>query len=120
MTALLLLCASANAATPTSVTVDAHITPVIRAFTTKTTPSTLAINLTFAPDTQGDYAAALTQAVINFSYGAIAYAGFYVGSDWQRLLATMREYGTIAAIAAAILLTIGALVWWLKPRMSRG
>src|SRR5439155_17196304 len=52
-------------------------------------------------------------------YGAVAYAGFYVGSDWQRLLATMREYGTIAAIAAAVLLAIGVLLWWLKPRMSR-
>jgi hypothetical protein len=68
-TALLMLCATANAATPTSVAVDAHITPVIRQFTTKTTPASLSIKLTFSTD-NGDYTAALTQAVLDFSYGA--------------------------------------------------
>ena len=68
-TALLMLCATANAAAPTAVKVDAHITPVIRQFTTKTTPSTLKIGMTFLTD-NGDFQAALQQVVLNFSYGA--------------------------------------------------
>jgi hypothetical protein len=66
---LLTLSATANAATPTSVKVDSHITPVIRQFTTKTTPATLKVNLTFTA-ADGGFQAALTEAVLNFSYGA--------------------------------------------------
>ena len=68
-TALLIVCASAGAGPPTTVTVDSHITPVIRNFTTRTTPATLTVNLDFhAPE--GEFASALTKAVLNFSYGA--------------------------------------------------
>lgn len=68
-TTLLLVCASAFAGPPTTVTVDSHVTPVIRKFQAKTTPSTLAINLKFATAT-GEPTAALTKAVLNFTYGA--------------------------------------------------
>jgi len=68
-TALLIPCAAASAGAPTTVTVDSHITPVIRQFTTKTTPATLTVNLDFhAPD--GEFTSALKQAVLKFSYGA--------------------------------------------------
>jgi|SRR5439155_23702082 len=53
-------------------------------------------------------------------YGLITYLGFYVGSDWPSLLATMREYGLIAAVVAAVALALGALAWWLNPRRVRG
>ena len=68
-TALLMLAATANAASPTAVQVDAHITPVIRQFTPKTSPATLKIGMTFTTS-DGGYQAPLTQAVLNFSYGA--------------------------------------------------
>jgi membrane protein DedA with SNARE-associated domain len=52
-------------------------------------------------------------------YGLITYAGFYLGSDWESVLATMREYGTIAGIVAGVVLTIGVLVWWMRSRRTR-
>lgn len=70
LVALLTTASTSGAAAPTAVTVDAHITPVIRAFTTHTTPSKLTVNLKFATTDGSQYTAALTQAVLNFSYGA--------------------------------------------------
>jgi hypothetical protein len=67
--ALLIVCATATAGPPTTVTVDSHVTPVIRKFQAKTTPSTLAINLKFSTAT-GEPSSALTKAVLNFTYGA--------------------------------------------------
>ena len=60
---------SALAAGPTTVEVDSHVTPVIRAFTPKTTSATLAVNLTFTGPS-GEQAATLTKAVLKFTYGA--------------------------------------------------
>jgi hypothetical protein len=68
-TLALLITATAHAAAPTSVAIDSHITPVIRAFTTKTTPATLKVNLDFSAP-EGEFGAALTKAVLDFSYGA--------------------------------------------------
>ena len=49
--------------------IDSHINPVIRLFSPRTTPSTLAVNLKFhGPN--GDLADPLTKAVLKFSYGA--------------------------------------------------
>jgi membrane protein DedA with SNARE-associated domain len=53
-------------------------------------------------------------------YGLIAYTGFYLGSDWEGLLAKMREYGMIAAIVAAVVIAFGLLVWWARARRTRG
>src|SRR3954471_4121828 len=69
LTALLIACATATAAAPTSVEVDSHVNPVIRKFQAKTTPATLAINLKFSA-APGELTAALTKAVLNFTYGA--------------------------------------------------
>lgn len=68
-TALLIVTATATAGPPTTVTIDSHVTPVIRKFQTKSTPASLAINLKFATAT-GEPSAALTKAVLNFTYGA--------------------------------------------------
>jgi hypothetical protein len=53
----------------TTVDIDSHVTPVIRAFTTKTTSATLAVNLTFSGQ-NGTQAATLSKAVLRFTYGA--------------------------------------------------
>jgi hypothetical protein len=60
---------SALADGKTTVDIDSHVTPVIRAFTPKTTSSTLAVNLTFSGE-NGTSAAVLRQAVLKFTYGA--------------------------------------------------
>lgn len=72
MTALLTACClapSALAAGKTTVVVDSHVNPVIRAFTTKTTSATLAINLSFSGE-NGTPAATLKQVALKFTYGA--------------------------------------------------
>ena len=53
----------------TAVVVDSHVTPVIRAFTPKTTSATLAVNLSFSGE-NGTSAATLKQVVLKFTYGA--------------------------------------------------
>src|SRR4051794_5566765 len=69
MTALIAACSystSALADGRTTVDIDSHVTPVIRVFTPKTTPSTLAVRLTLAgPD--GTSAATLKQAILKFT-----------------------------------------------------
>src|SRR3954453_15066650 len=71
-TALLTACWFATAAFAdgqTSVQIDSHVTPVVRAFTPHTTPSTLAVNLAFSGE-NGTSAATLSRAVLKFTYGA--------------------------------------------------
>jgi hypothetical protein len=70
LAALLLLAVTAQAADDrTTVDIDAHVTPAVRKFQPKTTPSTLAINLKF--DGPGeDSANTLQQAILKFTYGA--------------------------------------------------
>ena len=46
-TALALTCTAATAFAQTTVDIDSHVTPVVRKFQPKTTPSTLSVNLTF-------------------------------------------------------------------------
>jgi membrane protein DedA with SNARE-associated domain len=53
-------------------------------------------------------------------YGLITYVGFYLGSDWESVLATMRRYGVITGIVAAIVLAIGLIAWWVRSRSRRG
>jgi hypothetical protein len=72
MTALLTascFAAVAFAEGKTTVEIDSHVTPVIRAFTPKTTAATLAVNLTFSGE-NGTSAATLKQAILKFTYGA--------------------------------------------------
>ena len=51
-------------------------------------------------------------------YGLVAWLAFRVGSDWDALQATIRQYGTIAAIVAIVVVLIGAIVWFFKRRTS--
>jgi hypothetical protein len=53
----------------TTVTVDSHVTPVIRKFTPNTTSATLGVNLKFNGPNGGP-ANTLQQAVLKFTYGA--------------------------------------------------
>jgi hypothetical protein len=67
MTALLIIPASSLA--DTTVDIDSHVTPVIRQFTTRTTPATLAVNLKFH-GANGQPADTLQQVILKFTYGA--------------------------------------------------
>jgi membrane protein DedA with SNARE-associated domain len=52
-------------------------------------------------------------------YGLITYVGFYLGSDWETVLATMRRYGTVVGIVAAVVLAIAVIAWWVRSRSRR-
>jgi membrane protein DedA with SNARE-associated domain len=49
-------------------------------------------------------------------YGLISYLAFKAGADWSALTAMITRYGRITAIAAAAIVGLGALVWWLRRR----
>ena len=71
-TALLIVCVYATSAfggAPTTVTIDSHITPVVRKFPKRAAPATLAIRLQFRGE-NGELASTLQQAVLGFPFGA--------------------------------------------------
>src|SRR5215208_3917582 len=71
-TALLIACCFTTTALAdgrTTVEIDSHVTPVIRAFTPKTTSSSLAINMAFTGE-NGTAADTLKQVILRFTYGA--------------------------------------------------
>jgi hypothetical protein len=76
LTTACLIATTALADGPTTVTVDSHVTPVIRAFTPRTTASTLAINLKFN-GSNGENAATLKNAILKFTYGARLMGRFF-------------------------------------------
>src|SRR3954463_6362132 len=76
---------AALAAPPTTVTVDSHITPVVRAFTPHTGPATLAVNLFFT-GANGTQAAVLKQVILKFSYGAHLNGSLFPSCTAARLL----------------------------------
>jgi len=49
-------------------------------------------------------------------YGLVSYIAFRAGADWNALMATIALDGRIIAIGAAVVIGIGALVWWLRQR----
>ena len=69
LTTACLLAIPAFAGGPTTVDIDSHVNPVIRAFTPRTTSSKLAINLKFHGP-EGDVAATLKRVLLKFTYGA--------------------------------------------------
>lgn len=52
-------------------------------------------------------------------YGLISYLAFRAGSDWDALMQMVTRSGRVAAIAAAVIVGIAALVWWLRARRTR-
>lgn len=49
-------------------------------------------------------------------YGLITIVAFRVGSDWERLKATITQYGRTAAIVGVVLLAIGVVAWLIARR----
>jgi hypothetical protein len=68
----------------TSVEIDSHVTPVLRAFTPHTTSATLAVNLTFSGE-NGTQAATLKQAVLKFTYGAHVNGNLFPSCSAQKI-----------------------------------
>lgn len=61
-------------------------------------------------------AAAMIAIASGIWYGLITWVAFRVGTDWQRLSATVARYSTAAAIAASVLLVVGLGAWMLHRR----
>jgi membrane protein DedA with SNARE-associated domain len=49
-------------------------------------------------------------------YGLVAWLAFRVGANWDALQATLKKYGTIAAIAALAIAAAAAIVWFFRKR----
>jgi len=49
-------------------------------------------------------------------YGLISYLAFKAGSDWNALTGMISRYGRLTAVIAAVIVGIGALVWWTRGR----
>lgn len=52
-------------------------------------------------------------------YGLVAWLAFRVGSDWEALQSTIKQYGTVAAIVAIAIVLVGAIVWFFRRSSSR-
>lgn len=52
-------------------------------------------------------------------YGFVSWVGFRLGANWKQLSDTLKRYGLIVAIAAALLLVAVVTVWWLKHRSAK-
>jgi membrane-associated protein len=52
-------------------------------------------------------------------YGLVSYLAFRAGAaDWNALIGRISSVGRWIAVGAAVVLGIGALVWWLRQRRS--
>lgn len=52
-------------------------------------------------------------------YGMITVVAFRVGSDWEKLRATVARFSTTAAILGAVILAVGIAVWLLARRRHK-
>lgn len=52
-------------------------------------------------------------------YGLITVVAFRVGSDWERLSATIARYGATAGVVGAVLLSVGIGAWFFARRRKR-
>ena len=71
-----------------------------------------AMHLSFAPTM---LAIALASGVW---YGAISYLAFRAGADWGTLTRTISSVGRVTAIAAALVVLLGVLAFWLHRRRA--
>ena len=51
-------------------------------------------------------------------YGLIAYLAFKAGSDWDKLQASITQYGLVVTGIALSLVAVGVIVWMVKRRRS--
>jgi membrane protein DedA with SNARE-associated domain len=62
-------------------------------------------------------------AVMGFAsgiwYGLVAWLAFRAGANWDALQATIRQYGTIAALIAILIVLVGTVVWFFRRSSSR-
>jgi membrane protein DedA with SNARE-associated domain len=47
-------------------------------------------------------------------YGLMAWLAFRAGSNWEALQSTIKQYGTIAAGIALVVIAVGAIVWFFR------
>ena len=49
-------------------------------------------------------------------YGTVSYLGFTLGGNWPRVQHLITDYGRVLAIAAAVLLLVGVVIWRTRSR----
>ena len=53
-------------------------------------------------------------------YGAIAWLGYRVGDDWERLQAAVGSTSRIMGVGAVVAVAVALLAYWLRTRRRRG
>jgi membrane protein DedA with SNARE-associated domain len=51
-------------------------------------------------------------------YGLVSYLAFRAGANWDALTGRITYVGRWIAVGAAVVIAVGALVWWLRQRRS--
>jgi membrane protein DedA with SNARE-associated domain len=52
-------------------------------------------------------------------YTALAIIAYRLGSEWDRIVAAIKRFETLAAVAAAVIVALAILGWWLVRRRRR-
>ena len=49
-------------------------------------------------------------------YGLVSYIAFRAGADWASVMERISRFGRYAAVAAAVLVALAGMAWWLRRR----
>jgi membrane protein DedA with SNARE-associated domain len=52
-------------------------------------------------------------------YSALAIIAYRLGSQWERILGAIKDFQTVAAVAAGAIVAIGLVVWYVVRRRSQ-
>ena len=52
-------------------------------------------------------------------YTALALIAYRLGAQWDRIVDAIKEFQTVAAIVAGVIVALGLLVWWVARRRTR-
>lgn len=52
-------------------------------------------------------------------YTALAIIAYRLGSQWERILAAIKEFQTTAGIVAGVVVVLGLVVWWLRRQRRK-
>ena len=52
-------------------------------------------------------------------YTTLALIAYRLGAQWDRIVETIKDFETVAAIVAAVIVALGLVVWWVARRRVR-
>ena len=52
-------------------------------------------------------------------YTTLALIAYRLGAQWDRIIAAIKDFQTVAAIVAGVIVAVGLIVWWIARRRVR-